>query len=79
MATPQERLANALEALQAQGRHVSREALDDHFSEGDTLRPDAAFQKYRADIEALVRARYAQGQLEPDGGVIVRTADVPPR
>jgi hypothetical protein len=58
---------------------ISREALDDHFSEGDTLRPDAAFQKYRADIEALARARYAQGQLEPDGGVIIRTADVPQR
>jgi Fic family protein len=58
---------------------ISREALDDHFSDGDTLRPDAAFERYRADIEALARARYARGQLEPDGGVIIRTADVPRR
>ena len=26
---------------------ISREALDDHFSEGDRLRPEAAFKKHR--------------------------------
>jgi len=45
---------------------ISREALDDHFSGGDRLRPDAAFRKHRGDIEALARRKYLLGQLEPD-------------
>jgi len=55
---------------------VSREALDDHFSDGDKLKPDAAFQKYRVDIEAFASRKYALGQLEPDGGIIIRTGDL---
>jgi hypothetical protein len=55
---------------------ISREALDDHFSEGDKLRPDAAFQKHRAEIEAFASRKYALGQLEPDGGIIIRTQDL---
>ena len=35
---------------------VERKALDDHFSEGARLRPDAAFRKHRRDIEALLPA-----------------------
>src|SRR5882724_6027329 len=34
---------------------ISRPALDDHFSDGDRLRPQAAFEKHRDDIEALAR------------------------
>jgi len=55
---------------------ISREALDDHFSDGDKLRPDAAFKKYRSDIEALARKKYLLGQLEPDGSVLIRTNDI---
>ena len=55
---------------------ISREALDDHFSDGDRLRPDAAFRARRADIEALASRKYARGQLEPDGSIIIRTEDI---
>jgi transcriptional regulator with XRE-family HTH domain len=55
---------------------ILRAALDDHFSDGDRLKPEAAFKKYRRDIEALARRKYLYGQLEPDGSVLVRTADV---
>jgi Fic family protein len=55
---------------------ISREALDDHFSDGDRLRPDAAFQAHRADIEAFASRKYARGLLEPDGSIILRTEDV---
>lgn len=55
---------------------ISREALDDHFSDGDRLRPDAAFQAHRAEIEALANRKYGRGQLEPDGSIIIRTGDL---
>ena len=55
---------------------ISRAALADHFSDRDRLRPKAAFKKYRRDIEALARRKYLSGQLEPDGSVLIRTADV---
>jgi transcriptional regulator with XRE-family HTH domain len=55
---------------------ISREALDDHFSDGDRLKPDAAFVKYRKDIEALARKKYLLGQLEPDGSVLIRTTEM---
>lgn len=54
---------------------ISREALDDHFSERDTLRPEAAFMKHRTEIEALASQKYALGQWEPDGGIVIRTLD----
>lgn len=55
---------------------ISREALDDHFSEGDKLKPDAAFRKYRKEIESLARRKYLSGQREPDGSVLIRTNDI---
>lgn len=55
---------------------ISREALDDHFSDRDRLRPDAAFQKYRTEIEALARRKYILGQLEPDGSILIRTNEI---
>lgn len=55
---------------------ISREALDDHFSEHDRLRPEAAFRKYRRDIEAMARRKYLLGQSEPDGTVLIRTNDL---
>lgn len=56
---------------------VSREALDDHFSDGDRLRPEAAFKKYRSAIEALARRKYLLGQREDDGTVLIRTEEIP--
>lgn len=55
---------------------ISREALDDHFSDGDKLRPDAAFTKYRTEIEALARRIYLYGPREPAGSVLIRTLDI---
>lgn len=55
---------------------ISREALDDHFSEGDRLKPDVAFKKRRAEIEAVARRKYLRGQLEPDNSVLIRTLDL---
>ena len=57
---------------------ISREALDDHFSERDRLRPDAAFRKHRRDIEALARRKYLLGQTEPDGSILIRTNEIVP-
>ena len=54
---------------------ISREALDDHFSDRDKLRPEAAFQKYRSNIESFARRKYLTGQQEPDGSIIIRTGD----
>lgn len=55
---------------------ISREALDDHFSNGDRLRPEAAFKKHRTEIEALARRKYILGEREPDGSVLIRTLDL---
>jgi transcriptional regulator with XRE-family HTH domain len=55
---------------------ISREALDDHFSQGDRLRPDAAFKKHRRDIEGLARRKYFLGQREPDGSFLIRTGEI---
>ena len=55
---------------------ISREALDDHFSENNKLRPEAAFKKHRQEIEALARRKYLYGQREPDGSVLIRTLDI---
>jgi len=55
---------------------IPRDALDDHFSEGDRLRPDAAFRKHRRHIEGLARRKYFLGQRELDGTVLIRTGDV---
>jgi transcriptional regulator with XRE-family HTH domain len=56
---------------------ISREALDDHFSERDRLlRPDAAFKKHRHEIEALARRKYLLGQKESDGSVLIKTNEI---
>jgi hypothetical protein len=55
---------------------ISREALDDHYSDGDRLRPEAAFKKHRSEIEALARRKYLMGHREPDGSVLIRTLDI---
>jgi transcriptional regulator with XRE-family HTH domain len=55
---------------------ISREALDDHFSDRDRLRPVAAFKRHRSEIEALARRKYLLGQREPDASVLIRSADL---
>jgi Protein of unknown function (DUF1488) len=55
---------------------ISREALDDHYSDRGRLRPKAAFEKYRRDIEPLARRKYLLGQPEPDGSVLIGTGDI---
>lgn len=55
---------------------ILRDALDDHFSDGEQLRPDAAFKKHRRDIERLARRKYFLGQREPDGSVLIRTGEI---
>jgi transcriptional regulator with XRE-family HTH domain len=55
---------------------IAREALDDHYSENDRLRPPAAFEKHRDEIEALARRKYLRGQLESDKSVLIRTNEV---
>ncbi|MCP3468560.1 DUF1488 family protein [Bradyrhizobium sp. CCGUVB23] len=57
---------------------IAREALDDHFSDDDKLRPPKAFEKYRTTIEALARRKYLRGQLEPDKSVLIRTHEISP-
>lgn len=55
---------------------IAREALSDHFSDGDRLRPNVAFERYRDEIEALARRKYLQGELEPDKSILIRTTEI---
>jgi len=55
---------------------ISRQAIEDHFSDKDRLRPKAAFEKHQKQIKALARRKYSFGQLEPDGTVMIRNSDV---
>jgi transcriptional regulator with XRE-family HTH domain len=55
---------------------VSGAALDDHFSDGDRLKAQAAFKKHRKEIEGLARRKYLYGQREPDGSVLIGTLDI---
>jgi transcriptional regulator with XRE-family HTH domain len=55
---------------------ISREALDDHFSNGGRFRPEAAFKKHRGEIEGLARRKYLLGHKEADGTVLIKTLDI---
>jgi transcriptional regulator with XRE-family HTH domain len=55
---------------------IAREALDDHFSENDRLRPKGAFEKHRDDIEALARRKYLRDQFEPDKSIFIRSNEI---
>lgn len=55
---------------------ISREALDDHFSDRDRLRPEAAFAKHRKEIESLARRKYILDQVEPDGSILIGTLEI---
>lgn len=56
---------------------ILRDALDDHFSESDRLRPEAAFKKHRQEIEALARRKYLLDRRESDGTVLITTHEIP--
>ena len=54
---------------------VSDEALNDHFR-GDHRNKLEVFRENRLVIEEIARRRYLSGNLEPDGSVLIRTADI---
>ena len=55
---------------------ISREALDDHFR-GDNRNKLEVFRENRPAIEEITRRKYLSGRVEPDGTVLIRTADNP--
>jgi Fic family protein len=55
---------------------ISREALDDHFH-GDNRNKLEVFGEDRPAIEDIARRKYLSGRVEPDGTVLIRTADIP--
>ena len=55
---------------------ISWEALDDHFH-GDNRNKLEVFQENRPAIEDIARSKYLSGRVEPDGTVLIRTADIP--
>jgi hypothetical protein len=55
---------------------ISDEALSDHFH-GENRNKLEVFQENRPAIEEIARRRYLSGLVEPDGTVLIRTADIP--
>ena len=56
---------------------ISEEALDDHFH-GDNRNKLEVFRENLPAIEEIARRKYLAGQVEPDGSVLIRTADISP-
>jgi fido (protein-threonine AMPylation protein) len=54
---------------------ISREAIDDHFR-GDDKDKLEVFRANRGVIEQEARRKYLNGETEPDGSVLIRTADL---
>jgi hypothetical protein len=54
---------------------ISDEALDDHFR-SDSRNKLQVFRENRQAIEEIARQRYLSGNLEPDGSVLIRSADI---
>ena len=54
---------------------ISEEALNDHFH-GDNRNKLEVFRENRLAIEEIARRKYLSGQVEPDGSVLIRTADI---
>ena len=54
---------------------ISEEALSDHFLDGGN--PLETFRDHRPAIEAIARRKYVSGQVDPDGRVLIGTADLP--
>ena len=55
---------------------ISEEALSDHFVDGG--KPLELFHDHQPAIEGIARRKYLSGQVDPDGRVIIRTADLRP-
>jgi DNA-binding transcriptional ArsR family regulator len=54
---------------------ISEEALDDHFHNDNRNKLDV-FRENLPTIEEIARRKYLSGQIEPDGSVSIRTADI---
>lgn len=55
---------------------ISIEALQDHY--GASLQdPLSAFRANRASIEQIASSLIGRGRHEPDGSILIRTADCP--
>ena len=54
---------------------ISQEALDDNFK-GDGKDKVQVFRANRKAIEEFARKKYLEGQMEPDGSVLIRTLDL---
>jgi Fic family protein/DNA-binding transcriptional ArsR family regulator len=54
---------------------ISNEALDDHFH-SDRRNKLEVFRENRQTIEDSARRNYLSGRVEPDGTVLIRTADI---
>lgn len=54
---------------------ISKETLDDHFG-GDGKDKVEVFRGNRRAIQEIARRKYVAGQTEPDGSVVIRTADL---
>ncbi|MGC2621258.1 MAG: DUF1488 family protein [Acidobacteriaceae bacterium] len=82
--TPEERYDASRDAVVFSGQDrtqrircaISREALDDHFG-GDQKNKLDVFRKHIQAIEEIARRKYLSGHVEPDGTVLIRTADIP--
>jgi hypothetical protein len=57
---------------------ISREALDDDFRGEDRDKVEV-FRENRAAIEQGVRQKYAAGDTEPDGSVLIHSGELKPR
>jgi Fic family protein len=55
---------------------ISEEALNDHFR-GDNRNKLEVFRENRPAIEEIARRKYLSRRIEPDGSVLIRTADIP--
>ena len=54
---------------------ISGDTLDDHFH-GDNIDKLEVFRANRQTIEQHARRKYLAGETEPDGSVLIRTADL---
>ena len=55
---------------------VSEEALQDHFGAVGGVTLEQAFDSNRDRIERIAESMIAAGRVEPDGKLLIRTADV---
>ena len=54
---------------------ISEEALDDDF-QGDKRDPVEVFRENRAAVEQGARRKYAAGDTEPDGAILIYSGEL---